>query len=421
MKIEIEKIKAREVLDSRGNPTVEADVIVRGKTYRAIVPSGASTGSHEAHELRDKDNRFMGKGVMKAVNNVNGEINDKVAGLNCTEQAEIDNVMIDLDGTENKDRLGANAMLAVSLAACKAGAGVSGMPLYKYINRIADLNEMSLPVPQMNVINGGRHAGLVNDLQETMLMPVKAKSFKEAVRMGSEIYHTLKKDLKDRFGPSAIHLGDEGGFAPPLKTAHERIEFLSNSIDKAGYSDDVRLALDCAASEFYSDGTYTLNGKEYNSGELIDYYDELCKTFKIASIEDGMDEDDWEGWVEMNQKLGSKIQIVGDDLLVTNPKRIEKGLEMNAINSLLLKVNQIGTLTESFKAAKMMFDKDLGVVVSHRSGETEDSFIADLTVGIGAGQLKSGATARSERLCKYNQLMRIEEELPGKFYDFKYG
>lgn len=412
----IRNIKAREVLDSRGNPTVEVDLTTEDGLFRAIVPSGASTGFHEAVELRDKEKRYMGKGVLKAVGNVNKIIAPKVVGLDPLKQSEIDNLMIKLDGTENKGKLGANAILAVSMAVCRAGAAASKIPLYKYCGKLSGKNASVIPTPQLNVINGGKHAGLENDIQENMLMPIGAKTFREGLRMAVETYHTLKGMLKGAYGHGAVQLGDEGGFVPPIKTPHERLEIMTKAIEEAGYKKEIAIALDPASSEFYyKDGNYyMIGGEKYSPSELVDFYSDLTKTFNIVSIEDGMAEDDWEGWAEITKKLGSRIQLTGDDLLVTNVKRIKKAIEMNAVNSLLLKVNQIGTISESIAAAKMTTGNNWHVTVSHRSGETEDSFIADFVVGLECGQIKTGAPARSERTAKYNQLLRIEEELGNK-------
>ncbi len=414
---EIKSIKAREVLDSRGNPTVEVDLTTSNGLFRAMVPSGASTGVHEAVELRDGDkSRYGGKGVLKAVENANNIIAPKATGMDCTAQKELDDLMLELDGTDNKGKLGANAILAVSMAACKAASNEKGVPLYTYIAGIAGSKGVTLPVPQLNVINGGRHAGKDNDIQENMYMPVGAKSFREGIRMGAEVYHTLKKMLKKEYGVHAVMLGDEGGFVPPIDTPQQRLEIMMKAAEEAGYSDEMAIALDPASSEYYYEdgGYYMIGEKKYAPGEMVDFYADLCETFPIVSIEDGMAEDDWDGWVEMTKKLGGKIQITGDDLLVTNVKRIEKAIELNACNALLLKVNQIGSISESIDSANMTFGNGWGVTVSHRSGETEDSFIADLVVGLDTGQIKTGAPARSERLAKYNQLLRIEEELGGK-------
>ncbi len=426
MNFKIKKVKAREALDSRGNPTVEVELLASTRASsraglttksccaKSIVPSGASTGIHEALELRDNNKkRFNGKGVLNAVSNVNKIIAKKIIGLDCRNQREIDNILIELDGTENKSKLGANAILAVSMAVCKAGANCSGKELYQYIQRLSNSKKFMLPAPQMNVINSGRHAGVENDIQEHMIMPVGFKSFKDALRAGVETYHALKGILKKKYGAKSILLGDEGGFAPPIKSVEERLELLLQAVDESGYRGKIKLALDCAASEFYNEeaNQYTIINKKYNKERLIDFYKSLIKKFPIASIEDGFAQDDWHGWQLFNRELGRKIQIVGDDLLATNIMRIRKALDENACNSLLLKVNQIGTVTEAIDAANISFKNRWSVVVSHRSGETEDSFIADLAVGIGANQSKFGAPARSERTAKYNRLLRIEEEL----------
>ena len=411
---EIRKIKAREILDSRGNPTVEVDVFTNKGLSRASVPSGASTGSNEALELRDNDRRFLGKGVLKAVNNVNNIIAKKLIDHDCTKQREIDDLMIKLDETENKSNLGANAILGVSMAVCKAGALELGLPLYQYISKIVNSDEISLPIPQMNVINGGKHAGIDNDFQEHMIMPIKADSFKDAIRMCSETYHTLKKILKEKFGVSAIQVGDEGGFVPPLKNINERLELITKAIEELGYGKNFAFAIDSAASEFYHDGRYRILDKDYSSSELVDFYSELCQTFNLISIEDGLGESDWDGWSQLTSELGKKVQVVGDDLLVTNVKRIKKAIELNACNTLLLKVNQIGTVSEALDAFELAKKNGWKTVVSHRSGSTEETFMADLAVGINAGQIKFGAPARTDRNVKYNRLLRIEEELGNK-------
>ena len=411
---EIKKIKAREILDSRGNPTVEVDVLTKKGLSRASVPSGASTGSNEALELRDNEKRFLGKGVLKAVDNVNKVIAKKLIGYDCTKQREIDNLMVELDGTENKSRLGANAIVGVSMAVCKAGALELDLPLYQYISKIINSNEISLPIPQMNVINGGKHAGIDNDFQEHMIMPIKADSFKEALRMCSETYHTLKKLLKEKFGVSAIQVGDEGGFVPPLKNISERLDFIMKAIEELGFEKNFALAIDSAASEFYHNGKYRILDKDYSSLELIDFYSELCKTFNLVSIEDGLSENDWDGWSQLTSEIGKKIQVVGDDLLVTNVKRIKKAIELNACNALLLKVNQIGTVSETIDAFELAKKNKWKNIVSQRSGCTEEIFYADLAVGLNAGQFKYGAPARTDRNVKYNQLLRIEEELGNK-------
>ncbi len=437
----IKAIKAREVLDSRGNPTVEVDVKVESKTgneiYRAIVPSGASTGTHEALELRDGEKRFFGKGVLKAVENVNSIIAKKVAGMNPEKQKEIDELMLKLDGTENKSKLGANAILGVSMAVTRAGAGSKKIPLYKHINELysdSDDKKRSknnndkfiLPVPFMNVINGGKHAGNSLAIQEYMIAPVAARSFAEAMQLGCEVYHTLKEIIKAKYGKNAVNVGDEGGFAPPLSNVEEPLKLVQSAIDKLGYGKQIRIALDCAASEFYDEKklTYNVDGKELSSERLIDLYTDFAERYKLVSIEDPFDQEDFASYAELTKSIGKSgknnnvnrdnVQIVGDDLLVTNVKRIKKAISVKACNALLLKVNQIGTITESLAAAKLSMDNRWNVMVSHRSGETEDSFIADLVVGIGSGEIKSGAPCRGERLAKYNQLLRIEEELGDK-------
>ena len=414
MEFKIKGVKAREVLDSRGNPTVEAEVFTKELSARAIVASGASTGIYEALELRDNEKRYGGKGVLKAVSNINDAIAKKITGMDCREQKVIDNSIIELDKTKNKSLLGANSTTAVSMAVCRLGALCSNKSLFRYIGDIFNSKATTLPVPQFNVINGGAHAGIDNDIQEHMIVPVGAKSFNEALRMGAETYHTLKKMLKEKFGASAILLGDEGGFVPSLNSVEERLELISKAIKNAGYEKEIKLALDCAASEFFRDEKYVVIKKRYSSAELIDFYKEIVEKYKIISIEDGMAENDWDGWKNMTKRLGSKIQIVGDDLLVTNPGKIKKAVEEKEVNSVLIKVNQVGTISETFDAIKLSKDNKLGTVVSHRSGETEDSFIADLAVGVDAGQSKFGAPARSERNCKYNQLLRIEEDLGSK-------
>lgn len=413
----IKKIAAREILDSRGNPTIEVSLSTSSSCARAIVPSGASTGIHEALELRDNDGkRYAGKGVLKAVSNVNRIIAKKLKGMDCRKQKDIDNLLIELDGTENKSMLGGNAILAVSMAACKAGAACSDESIYSHVQKLAKSKSLLMPVPQMNVINSGKHAGVDNDIQEHMIMPVGFKNFNDALRAGVETYHSLKNILKQKHGARAILLGDEGGFAPPIENVEERLELLMKAIDESGYKGKIKLALDCAASEFFDDknGKYNILDEEFDFGELVDYYADLAGKFPVMSIEDGMSQDDWEGWKLLNGKIGKKVQLVGDDLLVTNMERIKKALESSACNALLLKVNQIGTVSESIDAANLSFKNKWNVVVSHRSGETEDSFIADLAVGLGASQSKFGAPARSERTAKYNRLLRIGEELGSK-------
>ena len=410
---EITKIKAREVLDSRGNPTVEVDIVTENGIFRAMTPSGASAGQHEALELRDNDkSRYFGKGTLKAVENVNKRIAPKIVGMDCRHQETIDKIMIKLDGTENKDKFGANAILPVSMAVTKAGAAAKNIPLYLYIGELFGVMPHKLPVPMCNVINGGKHAGQENSIQEHMLMPTGAKSFTEGIRMISESYHHLAKLLKQKFGAGGTLIGDEGGFAPAQITdVNERLDLMLKAVDNAGYDGMMKIAMDPASSEFFYDGTYKIGKKSYSGGEMVDFYADLCKKYPIISIEDGLAEDDWDSWVEMVKKLGTKIQIVGDDLFVTNTKRIQKGIELNAANSVLIKLNQIGSVTETLNAIKMAHDEGWTAVVSHRSGETEDNFIADLVVGTSAGQIKTGAPARSDRNAKYNQLMRIEEEL----------
>ena len=407
---EIIDIKAREVLDSRGNPTVEAEVYLEDGSFgTAIVPSGASTGSHEACELRDGDkNRFLGKGVLKAVDNVNNIIFENIVGEDALCQRAIDNKLIELDGTENKTNLGANAMLAVSLATAHAAADYLNIPLYRYIG---GCNAHVLPVPMMNVINGGAHANWCNDIQEFMIVPVGATSIREAVRMGAEVFHNLKKILKDSGYVTSV--GDEGGFAPSLKSSKEALDFMCEAVQMAGYNlgDDFRFALDCAASEFYKDGKYKFEKQLLNSDQLIAYYEQLVKEYPIFSIEDALQEDDYEGWVNATQALGDKIQFVGDDLFVTNPKLLAKGIEMGMGNAILIKLNQIGTLTETLDTIELAHRNGYNTIVSHRSGETEDTTIAHVAVATNVGQIKTGSMSRTDRICKYNELMRIEDEL----------
>ena len=415
---EIIDVKAREVLDSRGNPTIEADVILAsGVIGSACAPSGASTGSREALELRDKDpKRYGGKGVLTAVANVNTAIREALLGMDATQQAELDRVMIDLDGTENKANLGANAILAVSLAAAKAAALAKGVPLYAHI---AELNGTpgvySMPVPMMNIINGGEHADNNVDIQEFMVQPVGASSFAEALRCGAEIFHALASVLKARGLNTAV--GDEGGFAPNLPSNEAALEVIREAVAQAGYEldKDVTLALDCAASEFYKEGMYQLSGegKNFESAGFADYLVELSQRYPIVSIEDGMDESDWEGWANLTQKIGDRVQLVGDDLFVTNTKILKRGIDEGVANSILIKFNQIGSLTETLEAIKMAKTAGFTAVISHRSGETEDTTIADLAVATSAGQIKTGSLCRSDRVAKYNRLLRIEEELNG--------
>ena len=415
----ISRIIGREILDSRGNPTVEADVILEsGVMGRAAAPSGASTGSREALELRDGDkSRYLGKGVTKAVAAVNDVIAPALVGKDPLAQQDIDNAMLELDGTENKEKLGANAILAVSLAVAKAAAAEKGVALYEHI---ADLNgtpgQYSMPVPMMNIINGGEHADNNVDIQEFMVQPVGATSFKEALRMGAEIFHSLKKVLSAKGLNTAV--GDEGGFAPNLSSNAEALAVIVEAVENAGYkmNEDITLALDCAASEFYKDGKYVLSGedKSFDSEAFGDYLAELAEQYPIVSIEDGLDESDWDGWASLTKKIGDKVQLVGDDLFVTNTKILTRGIENGIGNSILIKFNQIGSLTETLNAIKMAKDAGFTAVISHRSGETEDATIADLAVGTAAGQIKTGSLCRSDRVAKYNQLLRIEEALGGK-------
>ena len=409
----IKEIRAREILDSRGNPTVEVDVITKLGTYRAMTPSGASAGQHEALELRDKDDtRYMGKGTLQAVENIKEKIAPNLIDMDCRQQEGIDSVMLALDGTENKDNLGANALLPVSMAVTKAGAAAKHYSLYRYIGELFGVTPYRLPVPMCNVINGGRHAGQENSIQEHMLMPVGAESFTEGIRMISESYHHLAKLLKKKLGAGGILIGDEGGFAPSqIDTVHDRLNLMVDAVKNAGYENQMKIALDPASSEFFYDVIYKIGKKSYKGSEMVDFYVDLCKTFPIVSIEDGLAEDDWDSWVLLTKKIGKDVQIVGDDLFVTNTKRIEKGIKLKAANSVLIKLNQIGTVTETLQAIQMAHDQGWSAVVSHRSGETEDAFIADLVVGTNAGQIKTGAPARSDRNAKYNQLIRIEEEL----------
>ncbi len=408
-------VEALEILDSRGNPTVEVEVTLEsGVVGRAAIPSGASTGIHEAVELRDGDQeRYLGKGVSQAVENVNGEIADRIVGFDATRQRELDHTLIEMDGTENKGRLGANAMLGVSLATAKAAADVVGLPLYQYIGGI---NAHLLPVPMMNILNGGQHADNNVDIQEFMVMPVGAENFAEALRMGTETFHALKKVLKGKGYNTSV--GDEGGFAPNLKSNEEPLELIVEAIGAAGYKagEDMLIALDAAASSFYKDGKYNLEaeGKSLDAAGMVDFYAAMVEKYPIISIEDGHDEDDWAGWKLMMDKLGKKIQIVGDDLFVTNPKRLIRGIEEGSANSILIKLNQIGTLTETLETVAMAKKAGYTAVVSHRSGETEDSTIADLVVALNTGQIKTGSASRTDRICKYNQLLRIERELFGQ-------
>ena len=416
--IEILDVYAREILDSRGNPTVEVEVTVDGGyTGRAAVPSGASTGAFEAVELRDGGERYNGNGVETAVENVNSVIGDEIIGMNALDQVAVDKAMIELDGTPNKAKLGANAILGVSMAVAKAAAAALDMPLYQYLG---GFNAKTMPVPMMNIMNGGKHADNTVDLQEFMIMPVGAESFKEALRMCAEIYHCLKKVLKGKGLSTAV--GDEGGFAPDLATPDEVIDLIKEAVDKAGYKwgEDIRIALDPASTELYGeDGKYHFPGERKMAGkeivrtseEMVEMWKALCEKYPIISIEDGLAEEDWEGWQLLTKELGDKVQLVGDDLFVTNTKRLQKGIDLKAGNAILIKVNQIGTLTETFDAIQLANKHNMTAIVSHRSGETEDATIADIVVAVNAGQIKTGAPCRSDRVAKYNQLLRIEEEL----------
>ena len=414
MKSNIKSINAIEILDSRGNPTVEVDVFLEnGISGRAAVPSGASTGKFEAVELRDGDkNRYNGKGVLKAVHNVNDKINKVLIGLDVNDQLKIDKTMIELDGTENKSVLGANAILGVSLASARAASKVKNIPLYKHL---AINDNFKMPVPMMNILNGGSHANNTVDIQEFMIFPFGAKTFSEALRIGAEIFHSLKSELHKKGLNTAV--GDEGGFAPNLKSNEEAIDIILNSIEKAGYKpgEEVFIALDVAASELFQDGKYNLESenKAFSSDEMVEYLASLVKKYPIISIEDGLDENDWEGWTKLNKRLGKNIQIVGDDLTVTNIVRLQKAIDKKSMNSILIKLNQIGTVSETIQAVNLARQVGYGAVISHRSGETEDTFIADFSVAMGMGQIKTGSISRSDRVAKYNQLLRIEEELKG--------
>lgn len=410
----ISNIYARQILDSRGNPTVEVEVVTdQGVVGRAAVPSGASTGAFEAHEMRDGDKaRFLGKGVYNAVNNVNTVINDHLKGHYVFDQGLIDKTMIELDGTENKSRLGANAILGVSLAVAKAAAISTGQELYRYVGGVS---ANTLPIPMMNILNGGSHADNKIDIQEFMIMPVGAPSFAEALRIGSEIFHSLKKVLSEQ--NHSTNVGDEGGFAPNLNSNEEAVEVVLKAIERAGYrpGDDIYLALDAAASEFYDKDknkyVFESNGKEFSTDEMVEYWKNFVTKYPILSIEDGLNEEDWDGWIKLNNAIGSKVQIVGDDLFVTNVKRLHRGIVERAANSILVKVNQIGTLTETIDAVSMATRNSMTSIISHRSGETEDTFIADLAVALNTGLIKTGSASRTDRVAKYNQLLRIEEAL----------
>ena len=412
MKTNIKNIKAREILDSRGNPTVEVDVFLENGVFgRAAVPSGASTGEYEAAELRDNDkNRYNGKGVLNAVNNVNDEINKTLIGTDVNDQTKIDNTMINLDGTQNKSRLGANAILGVSLASARAASTVNNIPLYQHLGTT---NDFIMPVPMMNILNGGSHANNTVDIQEFMIFPFGASTFSEALRIGTEIFHKLKSELHKKGLNTAV--GDEGGFAPNLSSNEEAIEIILKSIEKAGYKpgEEVFLALDVAASELYENGEYNLmsENKAFSSSEMTSYLESLVEKYPIISIEDGLDENDWDGWKKLTKSLGQNVQIVGDDLTVTNITRLQKAIDNKSMNSILIKLNQIGTLSETIQAVELARKVNYGAVISHRSGETEDTFIADLSVAMGMGQIKTGSISRSDRVAKYNQLLRIEEHL----------
>jgi len=420
MNPKIKEVRARQILDSRGNPTVEVDVITDYGLVRAAVPSGASTGEHEAVELRDNKKEYFGKGVEDAVSNIHKKIAKRIIGISCLNQVEIDVIMMTMDATKNKSNLGANAILAVSMAVAKAGALAKNQPLYQYISELyKGSKKFTLPIPSFNVINGGVHAGNELNFQEYMVLPVGAKDFKQALKIGSEIYHHLKGIIKKKYGLNSINVGDEGGFAPPLNKIEEPLRLLNLAVKKAGYKSKVKFGIDVAASEFYKDGKYEVDGKKLTSKQLINVYLKLIKKYPIITIEDPFDENDFESFAELKKK--TKIQIVGDDLLVTNVKRIEKALQHKSCNALLLKINQIGTITEALSAAKLAVKNNWNIMVSHRSGETSDDFIADLAVGISASQIKSGATCRGERLAKYNQLLRIQEHLgkKAKYSKFK--
>ena len=408
---EILNVSALEIMDSRGNPTVEVEVILDdGSMGRAAVPSGASTGVHEAHELRDGGDRYLGKGVAKAVDFVNTEIDDALAGLEADDQRLIDQTLLELDGTENKSRLGANALLGVSMAVAHAAADSAGLELFRYVG---GPNGHVLPVPMMNILNGGAHADSGVDVQEFMIAPIGAETFAEALQVGAEVYHSLKAVIKAK--GLSTGLGDEGGFAPSVESTKAALDLIVEAIEKAGYTlgEDVALALDVASSEFYEDGVYNFEGGKHSSAEMVEVYADLVEQYPIVSIEDPLDEDDWEGYITLTEKLGDKIQIVGDDLFVTNPSRLQEGIDRGAANALLVKVNQIGTLSETFDAVELAHRNGYRTMMSHRSGETEDTTIADLAVALNCGQIKTGAPARSERVAKYNQLLRIERYLEG--------
>ncbi len=409
----IKDISALQIFDSRGNPTVECSIKTEKGKFRAAVPSGASTGKYEAIELRDKGKAYLGKGVSKAIHNINKEIAPLLKGKDETKQEEIDRLMVELDGTGNKRKLGANAILAVSMAVCRAGAKAKNLPLYDYISQMSKRDRI-VPCPAFNVINGGRHAGNNLDFQEYMMLPVGAKNFKEAMQIGTETYHILKEIIEEKYGKDATNVGDEGGFAPPLDNPEEPLKLLTKAIKKAGYERKVKIGLDVAASEFFNQENYLFQGKKISKEELLDYYLKIIKKYPIFSIEDPFEENDFDSFALLTIRNGAKIQIVGDDLLVTNPNRIKKAIDAGSCNALLLKVNQIGSVSEAIDSANLAFNNGWRVMVSHRSGETEDTFIADLAVGLGAHEIKSGAPCRAERTAKYNQLLRIEKELGDK-------
>jgi len=418
--VRILSIKAREVLDSRGNPTVEAEVRTKFGLSRAIVPSGASTGKFEALELRDGGKRYSGMGVLNAVNNVNKIISKKLSGKDVSDQYLLDNMMIQLDGTPNKSKLGANAILAVSMACLRAAANAKGKPLYEQIASTVENKKLILPIPCFNIINGGKHAGTKLDVQEYMLIPTGAKTFAQALQIGSEVYHELKKIIEAQFGKTATNVGDEGGFTPPVEEINEPLDLISKAVENLGYQKQVKYGIDFAATTFVKNGRYYIEGSEHGASDLIERYSEIISNYPIFSIEDPLAEEDWSNWTKLTSELGNKVHIIGDDLLVTNQRRIEKAMIMDACNGLLLKVNQIGTVTEAIEAGQLANTRKWITMVSHRSGETEDDFISDLAVGLGNGLMKSGATARGERTAKYNRLLRIEEELGKKAKLFRW-
>lgn len=414
----IKSVYARQIIDSRGNPALEVEVATEKVCARAGVPSGASTGSHEALELRDCKKDFFGKGLKLAVSNINKIISKKISGLDCNEQEIIDELMIKLDGTSNKSKLGANAILGVSMAVCRASALERSSFLYPRIGELFQTKRFLLPIPAFNLINGGKHSGGGAEIQEYLLLPSKAKSFSEALQIGCEVYHQLKKDIENKYGKQATNVGDEGGFTPQCACFEEPLDLILDAVDEIGYAKKIVLGIDCAATTFYRHGKYYLEGEEYSSSELIDKYIELAQNYPLSSIEDPFFEEDFKSFCELTEKIGKKVQIVGDDITVTNYQRIQKAVVQNSCNCLLLKINQIGTITEALNSTRLALDNKWKVMVSHRSGETEDTFISDLAVGISAGQIKAGAPCRGERVAKYNQLLRIEESLGKKA---KYG